>query len=419
MGEASPESMSEETSGRDRITEVRIQGMRALADVRLPLGGLTVLIGENGSGKSTIVEALDLLRQAGQPGSFVNDSLGPWHDGLEALLRAGATSLHMGVRIEGGGPRLDYTFALAQRGSGAIISEERLLEWQEGDVARPAPIIDRDATSCRFLDRAEGKIADLHPKAGELALQAVLRTQGSATQPAAERVRRVFDAGRAHVRFHLRPRWVQEQRAPMRYPADVRAATELDRLGGNLANCYHALSNSSDRAVWERTLERLRAGLDVERVITPAVGHSQIDLAVVFHGLPKPIPALALSDGQLAYLAFVALAELGKDHGFIAFDEPESHLHPELLVRVVWLLEELAASCPVILSTQSDRLLDALAAPAKSVILCELDEARATRLYRPEPAALKRWLERYRGLGDLRAEGYAPQVFREPVENGA
>jgi predicted ATPase len=40
----------------DRITELRVQGVRTLADVRLRLDGLTVLIGDNGSGKSTLIE---------------------------------------------------------------------------------------------------------------------------------------------------------------------------------------------------------------------------------------------------------------------------------------------------------------------------------------------------------------------------
>ena len=87
-------------------------------------------------------------------------------------------------------------------------------------------------------------------------------------------------------------------------------------------------------------------------------------------------------------------------------------------MRVTWLLEELGRSCPVVISTHSDRLLDALADPAKSVVLCELDERRATRLYRPDAKALARWLSRYRGIGDLRAEGYGPHVMTEPVEGG-
>jgi predicted ATPase len=203
------------------------------------------------------------------------------------------------------------------------------------------------------------------------------------------------------------------QPAAMRLPARLAVADEIERFGANLASCYHKLLSGS-RDVRERTLERVRVGLgpDVIDVRTPAVGPSLIDVVIDFRGLPQPVSALTLSDGQLAYLAFVALAELSKDHGFVAFDEPESHLHPGLLVRVAWLLEELADSCPVVLATQSDRLLDALTEPAASVVLCELDETRATRLVRPDPAALEKWLKHYRGLGELRNQGLEPHVFR-------
>lgn len=406
--------MSEESPSSDRITELRIQGMRALADVRLPMGGLTVLIGENGSGKSTLIEALELLRRAGSPGNFVNDQLGPFHGGLESLLRKGDKSLRVRLTIEGGDSPLDYALALSRQGNRTIVSEEHLLAGLNATNGQQA-ILMRDSASCEALDVRSGQRTSLNVDPGALALTAVLASQGTSAQPAAARVVQALGAGRVHVPFELRPGWLTGSPAPMRLPARLAVATELDRLGNNLASCFHKLYNGSTPAIWERTLARVRLGLgdDVVTVRTPAVGPSQIDLVIDFRGIPEPISALSLSDGQLAYLAFVAIAELNGTHGFLAFDEPESHMHPELLVRVVWLLEEMARSCPVLLSTHSDRLLDALSEPAKSVVLCELDEARATRLSRPDPEALDRWLKRYRGVGDLRAQGFAPHVFHE------
>jgi predicted ATPase len=38
----------------DRVTQLSIAGMRCIDEITLDLGPLTVLIGENGSGKSTI-----------------------------------------------------------------------------------------------------------------------------------------------------------------------------------------------------------------------------------------------------------------------------------------------------------------------------------------------------------------------------
>jgi hypothetical protein len=47
-------------------------------------------------------------------------------------------------------------------------------------------------------------------------------------------------------------------------------------------------------------------------------------------------------------------------------------------------------------------------------VLCDLDEQRHLRLRRPNKAQLDRWLEEYRGLGHLRAEGYDRLVFPPP-----
>ena len=80
------------------ITELRIQGLRTLADVRLSLRELTVLIGANGTGKSSIIEACELLRKAPSP-DFLKE-FRRTHWGFSGLLRHGADQLKLGVRIE-------------------------------------------------------------------------------------------------------------------------------------------------------------------------------------------------------------------------------------------------------------------------------------------------------------------------------
>jgi predicted ATPase len=119
-----------------------------------------------------------------------------------------------------------------------------------------------------------------------------------------------------------------------------------------------------------------------------------------------------LSDGVLAYLAFVALVQLSPPGGLLAFDEPETHLHPGLIDRVAGFFETLSTRRPVLVATQSDRFLDAISDPADSVVLCELDSDRSTQLIRPEPRALAAWLKDYRGLGHLRAAGHDRSVLR-------
>jgi predicted ATPase len=88
--------------------------------------------------------------------------------------------------------------------------------------------------------------------------------------------------------------------------------------------------------------------------------------------------------------------------------------HPELLMRALDFFEAMARDRPVLLATHSGRLLDGLSEPARGVVLCELSEDRRTRLVRPDEGALARWLDRYRGLGDLRGAGHQASVMTRP-----
>ena len=131
----------------DRITRVRIRNVRAIASVDLEVSRpLTVLIGENGSGKSTIVECLELLRKAAEPNFF--QLLYTIHRGMPGLLRKGASALELGVVVEddtGGQPRIDYAFTLAPQGAGAVVQAELLARagydawnWEDQGLLRAA-----------------------------------------------------------------------------------------------------------------------------------------------------------------------------------------------------------------------------------------------------------------------------------------
>lgn len=406
--------------GQDRITELHVSGMRAIDDVQLDLRGLTVLIGDNGSGKSTLLEALELLRQAAKPVAFVQDVVVRAHGGLQSLLRRGARELLLVVIVEGAGPKLKYGFSIANVGTAPEVASELLTVYADSadsDAAAPRHALVRVGKTVRVLDLREAQPKEIQIDAQNIDGQKlVLPTFGIGAQPAFQRITDALGRIEQHVPFETRPLWQQHEldvRVGPRWPALVEHSSALARYGLNLPNCYQQLRNLGDD-VWTRVLERARMGLgdDLRNFRLTASGRGNIELEVVFGSAPdKPLPAECLSEGQLSYLAFIALVELNHARSVLAFDEPEVHLHPALLSRVVWMLEEVARTCPVIVATHSDRFLDALADPVSSVVLCELDEQRAMRMRRPNAERLKEWLESYRGLGAIRAEGHEAQVF--------
>jgi predicted ATPase len=148
----------------------------------------------------------------------------------------------------------------------------------------------------------------------------------------------------------------------------------------------------------------------------PSGGGGSIGLAVSYR-TSGSIPAFALSDGTLALLALIAITRLdGGDtpRSLLVLDEPDLHLHPGAIGQIIALLEECSARQPVVIATHSDRLLDSLSEPARATVLCDLDEQRRLRLRRPDRIQLDRWLAEYRGIGQLRAEGYDQLVFPPP-----
>lgn len=402
----------------DRITRVAISGFRAIQHLELKTDGLVVLIGENGTGKSSIVEAIEVLAKAARPGGFVNDWLAPFHGNFRDLLRVGSAEMKLAVHLEGDEAPIDYSFTLApvSGGTRATVIRESLKVYVKGPGVGPLYAIQRDAKSSKVFDVNTRTLVDASPGPEQLLL--TYYGSGSHVQPAIGRVLAALAGTRVHVPFDLRPLWVsqeEQRRSALRVPAQVEPAKRLERLGVNLANCFMELGNRGPE-VRDAVLEDVRAGLGLEvvEVSTPSTARGFIDLAVRFKGLAMPIYSAGLSDGQLTYLAFVALRHLDESSHLLAIDEPEIHLHPALLARCTWLFESLSKKYPVILSTHADTILDVVSDPAAQVRVCSLDKDRATRLDFLDPKALAHWRQKFSGLGDIRRAGLTHLLLGKP-----
>jgi len=394
--------------------------------VRLELDGLTVLIGENGAGKSSLVEALELLKKSASQ-DFL-DQLNEVHGGLSTLLHHDSDALCLGLWIDGPSGRVAYELALARDGLHTVVEHERL-HLQPEVVGGPLRTADRRARTLKVIERTRSASSVLNEQGGEDVERrssvgpANLLLSYFGQNPPHPAMNRVLDACRGidvHVPFDVAAPWIQAERRRQNTMRDTNVARSTDalrRLGENLANAYLALRNRSPEH-WEETLDIVRLGLgyDVQDVTTPATPDGgRIALEVIYRP-GRPVSLFGLSDGTLAYLALVALFRLNTSKSLIALDEPETHLHPALLLRTLDLWERAAEERPLVLATHSDRLLDGLTDPARSVVLCTLDAERNTRLYRPDGEVLRQWLEEYRGLGDLRSAGHQPSVITRPVE---
>lgn len=385
-----------------RVTWIHVSGFKSLRDVRLSLDGLSVLIGDNGSGKSSILEVLELLRSTTHPG-YVS-RFASAHGGLPLLLENGAQTLRLAVEVDTGAPHPLYYFQIWKPNAS---TPDEIIEHQD-----PIP----DGLVLRFDDNRVW-----HRQSDEVIPIGRTDSLVFAHAPHDPHVAAVAEALRGidvHLPFQVTASWASRgsERQTPRSIALVEPTTRLDRFGNNVVNAYQALKNDFGIDHWNETLEYIQLGLgsDVRDVRIEAIpGGGHIALALETHHQGR-VPAFSLADGVLSYLAFVAMFRLDQHRTLLAFDEPELHMHPGLLARVLGMLEAMAERYPVVLATHSDRLLDGLSDPAASVVVTELDEDRRTCLRRLDADQLSQWIDDYRGLGELRADGELPSVLAEP-----
>lgn len=389
-----------------RLTRFSVTNVRSVASVSLQFetGAPLVVLGENGAGKSSLVEAFEILRKASR--SNFTDEVRDVH-GLR-FLRHGSAALALTTAFSNG---VVYEISLRCDRDWLRVEQERLIDTstrQEFIVLAPngtreVPFDGGGRIALGERDTALGTVARNAPR-------------GSPLREAFEAV----DSMQVHLPFSIGSLWGRRERklaSAMRSSTPMYEATRLERHGDNLAAAFHELKNGAADD-WNWALRWVQRGLGgaLQSVNVKLDSSGGGVVALKYAGLEQEVRADALSDGTLAWLAHVALATLARRHrpAVVVFDEPELHLHPGLQATLAELYSELAESCPVVLATQSDRLIDALPSPEASVVLCELDESRETKLFRPEVGQLRGWLERHR-FADLRSDRLEDRYFTVPM----
>ena len=115
------------------------------------------------------------------------------------------------------------------------------------------------------------------------------------------------------------------------------------------------------------------------------------------------IPATRLSDGTLRFLCLAAILLNIDLPPLICIEEPEIGLHPDVIGEIAEMLKIAAERSQVIVTTHSDKLVDALSDTPDSVIVSENRDGNSV-MNRLDGESLSSWLEKY-SLGKLWMSG--------------
>jgi predicted ATPase len=344
--------------------------------VDVELRPLTVLIGANGVGKSSFLDALSLLASSaqGRLNEAVNDMAG-----LAAMMtydRASEVGFGISMTVPGHKP-LDYSLSLRPNGQAYLINQETLTQ-------------ELGARGRRLLveSRGAGVKYDGTPATWEIGLleSALSQVPKSSREP--EKFRRKLASSTFYHALNVEPR------SPVRLPQTMRPATLPGRNGEDLVtSLYYLRETEPDR--FEAVEDALKAAFPGFRKLDfPPVAAGTLAMLWRDSNFSQPMYTHQLSEGMLRFLWLATLLQSRGLTELTLLDEPEVSLHPELLSLLAGLLREAASRrTQIVVATHSDRLIRFLK-PEEVLVMDYADDGTASLTW-ADQMNLEQWLEEY------------------------
>ena len=337
------------------ITRLDIAGYRSVRRLSLELGPVNVIVGPNGSGKTNLYRALYLLVAAaeGRLARTLADE-GGTPSVLWAGPREGKKPVRMTVGVELGDVAYELSCGIVpydptEPGAFSLdpeVKEEHLWAFSGG---RKVVLMERkDRTA--FLRDAEGTRVSFPTQlwSAESVMDQLAEPHRF---PRLAEVQRTLRAWRFYHQFRTDPD------APMRHPQVGVRTPVLSHDGRDLAAALMTILEIGDRRALEQGLEDAFPGSRLE-VRSP---EGRFSLYLHMPGLMRPMAAAELSDGTLRYLCLLAALLSPRPPPFLALNEPETSLHPDLLEPLGRLITGAAEHSQIWVTTHAEELAKVVA----------------------------------------------------------
>ena len=353
---------------------------------------LTVLLGRNGSGKTNLIEGVELLATLarGVPFNEITDidrgGSFEVRGGLRSCARFGTQKF--GLRLyqaRVGDQPVDYAILVARRGRNDVqLAAERLKYGHS--IAFDAVHSDGDLIQVKYNNFSPGRNPTCTLSSSRSVLsryEEVIRNSRSKA-PGLRASTRTVEGVRRYLRnSHI----FDPQPKAMREYARVESAPQLLRSGANLSAVLFALSEFKEEpnSALQRITEIVR---QIPEEPFAKIGFEETSLGDVMAGFVPDqerelngttlIDARILSDGTLRMLAIVTALETVPDGSRIVIEEFDNGLHPSRAKLLVGALAETACrrKLNVLVTTHNPAFMDALdETQMNSAVICHSDDS--------------------------------------------
>ncbi len=372
----------------NRFERIKVQGFRRLWNLDLELRPISVLIGANGSGKTSVLELFSLL--AGSAAGSLKSALSEMH-GIGANLTAGRAKelfFELSMRIPNYAP-LIYKLRIAPTNVSYEISEELLTQQFKPLLTQqpqlgPFKHIESRHGDVRYYDVPDGGL--VRPNWDHNPLETSLAQVPKMFKAPEDFRKRLASSTHYHVLDVA-------SRAPVRQPQPLRPADLPGRDGEDLVSCLFHM-READRDRYEAVEDALRIGFPgFDRLDFPPVAAGTLAMTWRDKHFATPLFMHQLSEGTLRFLWLVTLLQSPGLTAITLIDEPEVSLHPELLSLLADLMREASAKTQLIVATHADRLVRFL--KSEEVIVMDLDDVGMTQATWADQMDLESWLSEY------------------------
>jgi predicted ATPase len=361
------------------LTTLAVENYRSLRRIVMPLGGLNVVTGANGTGKSSLYRALRLLADASRNGAVAALAR---EGGLQSTLWAGPEQVRKDRPVQGTVRTGPVTLRMGFAGDDYGYLMDLGLPVPNGSQFDLDPEIKREALWAGPFLRPAALLVDRSNR------EARIRSSGGEWERAGHQLQ-TFDSMLSEfadperapelmlVRDRLRGwRFYDHFRTDADAPARrVQIGTRtpvLSQDGGDVAAALQTIRELGPNGALDEAIELGFPGSRVDVVNTAG----RFEVAFRQHGLLRPLSGAELSDGTLRYLLWVAALLTPRPPELLVLNEPETSLHPDLLPALANLVVTAAKDAQVVVVTHSRPFISSLHALSPDLHPIELVKDR-------------------------------------------
>ncbi|MBI3694861.1 MAG: AAA family ATPase [Acidobacteria bacterium] len=336
---------------QSRLLSVRIQGYRPFNDFLAYLGPLEVLVGANGSGKSSLFEFLKFLRNSlyqDIPPEIVSGSIGQ-----QIFHIPGPDRFWWSIDVSTGYP-------VPTRYQGELLGPvgRTHVSFERVSTSKPlGPRYDKPLLFMNIRER-EGVIQD--PESKKLKREEISLKRpnqlalGTITNPAMTtlyNLREYILGWRFYSSFDI-------ANEKIRKSVPIEQEPVLHEDAGNLSSLLHYLM-TEHRPIFDELQQHLRSAVPGFKGLTVKArgGPGEVIAFWLEEGIDRELSLADLSDGILRFICWAVLCVQPNPPSLICIDEPDQGVHPRTLPILAGLFEKASDRTQLLLATHASYFL--------------------------------------------------------------